>query len=154
MNEIVALERGALDRWGKGDPQGYLEIMAPEVTYFDPAQPQRVDGLQAMKDLLEPLTGTIRVDRYDMRNPAVQQHGDAALLTFNLVSYRKRLDGSEHPIVQWNATETYARLDGQWRIVHSHWSYVQPELSNRWMRRARRTLEGHAARVLTGAGAL
>jgi len=128
MNEIVALERGALDRWGAGDPQGYLEIMAPEVTYFDPAQPQRVDGLQAMKDLLEPLTGKIRVDRYDMLNPAVQRHGDAALLTFNLVSYRKRLDGSEHPIVQWNATETYARLDGQWRIVHSHWSYVQPEL--------------------------
>jgi len=128
MNEIVALERGALDRWGHGDPQGYLEIMAPAVTYFDPVQPQRVDGLQAMKDLLEPLTGKIRVDRYDMLNPAVQRHGDAALLTFNLVSYRKRLDGSEHPIVQWNATETYARLDGQWRIVHSHWSYVQPEL--------------------------
>jgi ketosteroid isomerase-like protein len=130
MNEIVALERGALDRWGTGDPQGYLEIMAPEVTYFDPAQPQRVDGLQAMKDLLEPLTGKIRVDRYDMLNPAVQRHGDAALLTFNLVSYRKRLDGSEHPIVLWNATETYARLDGQWRIVHSHWSYVQPELKH------------------------
>jgi hypothetical protein len=32
MNEIVALELGALDRWGHGDPQGYLEIMAPEVT--------------------------------------------------------------------------------------------------------------------------
>ena len=31
MNEIVALERGALDRWGNGDPQGYLEIMAPVV---------------------------------------------------------------------------------------------------------------------------
>jgi hypothetical protein len=70
MNEIVALERGALDRWGHGDPQGYLEIMAPEVTYFDPTQPRRVDGLQAMKDLLEPLTGRIRVDRYDMLNPA------------------------------------------------------------------------------------
>ena len=128
MNEIVALERGALDRWGRGDPQGYLEIMAAEVTYFDPTQPQRVDGLQAMKDLLEPLTGKIRVDRYDMLNPDVQRHGDTALLTFNLVSYRKRPDGSEHPIVQWNATEVYARLGGQWRIVHSHWSYVQPEL--------------------------
>ena len=128
MNEIVALERGALDRWGHGDPHGYLEIMAPEVTYFDPTQPRRLDGLQAMKDLLEPLTGKIRVDRYDMLNPAVQRHGDAALLTFNLVSYRKRLDGSEHPIVQWNATETYAHLDGRWRIVHSHWSYVQPVL--------------------------
>lgn len=26
---IIALERAALDRWGKGDPSGYLEISAP-----------------------------------------------------------------------------------------------------------------------------
>jgi uncharacterized protein (TIGR02246 family) len=129
-DEIVALERAALDRWGNGDPQGYLEIMAPEVTYFDPTQPKRVDGLQAMKDLLEPLTGKIRVDRYDMLHPTVQRHGDAALLTFNLVSYRKQPDGSEEPIVRWNSTETYARIDGRWRIVHSHWSFVQPELKH------------------------
>ena len=25
---VIALERGALDRWGKGDPKGYYEIMA------------------------------------------------------------------------------------------------------------------------------
>jgi hypothetical protein len=29
---IIAMERAALDRWGKGDPQGYVEIMAPDVT--------------------------------------------------------------------------------------------------------------------------
>ena len=40
--DIVAMERAALDRWGAGDPQGYLEIMAPGVTYFDPVQPRRV----------------------------------------------------------------------------------------------------------------
>ena len=127
-HEIIALERAALDRWGRGDPHGYLEIMAPEVTYFDPSQDKRVDGLQAMRDLLVPFTGKIRVDRYDMINPAVQRHGDAAVLTFNLVSYQRRADGSEHPIVHWNSTETYARVDGEWRIIHSHWSYVRPEL--------------------------
>ena len=31
---IVALERGALDRWGKGDPQGFFDIMATGQTYF------------------------------------------------------------------------------------------------------------------------
>ena len=30
---IIAIERASLDRWGKGDPQGYLESYAPEVTY-------------------------------------------------------------------------------------------------------------------------
>ena len=127
-NDIIALERGALDRWGAGDPRGFLEIMAPEVTYFDPAQDARVDGLKAMTDLLVPFTGKIKIDRYDMINPVVQRHGDMALLTFNLVNYRTLSDGTEQPVLRWNSTETYARIDGHWRIVHSHWSYVKPEL--------------------------
>ena len=126
---IIAMERAALDRWGAGDPRGYLEIMAAEVTYFDPVQERRVDGLAAMTALLESWTGKIRVDRYDLIGPRVQQHGDAALLTFNLVSYRRRADGTEYPIAHWNSTEVYARIDGAWRIIHSHWSFVKPELT-------------------------
>jgi hypothetical protein len=125
---IIALERGALDRWGKGDPRGYLEIMASEVTYFDPGQDARVDGLESMTALLVPWTGKIRIDRYEMINPQVQSHGDAAVLTFNLVNYRKDGDEAERPVAGWNSTEIYGRVNGQWRIVHSHWSYVKPEL--------------------------
>src|SRR5690348_1189131 len=33
---IIAMERAALDRWAKGDPQGFFEIMASDQTYFDP----------------------------------------------------------------------------------------------------------------------
>ena len=127
-DQIVAMERAALDRWGAGDPHGYLEIMAPGVTYFDPVQARRVDGLRAMTDVLVPFTGRIKVDRYEMVDPVVQQHGDAAILTFNLLSYRRTPDGTDDVIAHWNSTEAYARVDGRWRIVHSHWSYVQPEL--------------------------
>ena len=127
-NAIIAMERAALDRWGRGDPQGYLEIMAPEVTYFDPVQERRVDGLRALTTMLESWTGKIQVDRYDMVSPMVQQHGDAALLTFNLVSYRRGADGTEQAIAHWNSTEVYARLGAGWRIIHSHWSFVKPEL--------------------------
>jgi len=81
-----------------------------------------------MTDLLVPFTGKIQVDRYDMVRPLVQWHGDAAILTFNLVSYRRRPDGTEDAIAHWNSTETYARIEGQWRIVHSHWSFVRPDL--------------------------
>jgi len=129
-HDIIGLERAALDRWGNGDPRGYLEIMAPEVTYFDPTLDARVDGLQNMRDLLVPWTGKIRIDRYEMVNPKVQQHGDAALLTFNLVNYRRLPAGSERPVIRWNSTEVYARIDGRWRLVHSHWSYVKPELKH------------------------
>ena len=125
---IIGMERAALDRWGKGDPQGYLEIYAPEMTYFDPMQEKRIDGVEAMKKMLAPLTGKVSLSRYDMIDPNVQQHGDVALLTFNLISYQKQPDGAERAVARWNSTETYARVDGQWRIVHSHWSYTKPDL--------------------------
>jgi ketosteroid isomerase-like protein len=128
-NPLIAMERAAVDRWGVGDPRGYLKIMAPDVTYLDPVQERRVDGLRAITALLESWTGKIRVDRYDMVSPMVQQHTDAAVLTFNLVSYRRRrADETEHVIAHWNATEVYARVNAGWTIVHSHWSFVKPKL--------------------------
>src|SRR6266516_4550790 len=70
---IIALERRALDRWGKGDPQGYLELYAPDVTYFDPIQERRVDGAAAMQKLYGPIKGLVKVDSYEMIEPKVQQ---------------------------------------------------------------------------------
>ena len=78
--------------------------------------------------MLAPFTGKVSVSRYDMINPRVQQHGSVALLTFNLISYQRQPDGSERAVARWNSTETYTRVDGQWRIIHSHWSYIRPEL--------------------------
>ena len=126
--DVEAMERAALDRWGKGDPQGYLSIMADDVTYFDPLQEKRIDGLETLKKTFAPLTGKISVSRFDMVDPKVQHHGDSALLTFNLVSYVTGADGKERAVARWNSSELYARIDGQWRIAHSHWSYIKPEL--------------------------
>ena len=52
---IVALERSALERWGKGDPQGFFDIMAPDQTYFDPTTAKRIDGQDELKDILRAL---------------------------------------------------------------------------------------------------
>jgi ketosteroid isomerase-like protein len=125
MHEIVAMERAALDRWGKGDPGGYLEITADDASYFDPIQDKRIDGLEALRTMLAPFVGKIKVDRYDMIDPRVQEHGDAAVLTFNLISYR-----DEIPISGWNSTEMCARVGGRWRLVHSDWSYIKPVLKD------------------------
>ena len=78
--EVVALERAALDRWGAGDPTGYVELFAGDITYFDPVQERRLDGRAAMVALMESIAGRIRVDRYDMQRPLVQHYGDVALL--------------------------------------------------------------------------
>jgi hypothetical protein len=45
LEELAAVERAALNRWITFDPQGYLDLSAPEVTYFDPFTERRADGL-------------------------------------------------------------------------------------------------------------
>jgi ketosteroid isomerase-like protein len=131
LEELVALERSALDRWIRLDPQGYLDIFASEVTYFDPFTETRVDGLDAMQVRLAPMKtmeSPFADLRYDMIDPTVQRHGDVALLTFNLVNFGKLPDAPERVLARWNSTEVYVRTGGTWKIIHSHWSYIQPEL--------------------------
>jgi len=131
LDEIVALERAALDRWITLDPQGYLDLFASEVSYFDPQREKRVDGLDAMKTLLGPIKGLkspFTKPHYDMIAPRLQTHGDVALLTFNLVSYGTPPGRDEIVVARWNSTEVYGRIDGRWKILHSHWSFTKPEL--------------------------
>lgn len=41
LDELVAPERSTLDRWIKLDR--YLDLQAPDVTYFDPFMERRID---------------------------------------------------------------------------------------------------------------
>ena len=116
---ILAMERAALDRWGKGDPSGYLEISAPDVVYFDPFLERRLDGLGKLTNYYETIRGKIRIDRDEIIDPKVQVCGEVAVLTFNYVSF------SRAGQMRWNCTEVYRHQNGQWRIIQSHWSTTQ-----------------------------
>ena len=67
---IIALERGALERWGKGDPQGFFDIMSNDETYFDPITAKRIDGLEALRNFMAPFIGKISIDRFEMIGPS------------------------------------------------------------------------------------
>ncbi len=116
---IISLERAALDRWGQGDPSGFLEISAPDVVYFDPHLEKRMDGLDALTQYYETIRGKVHFDRYELLNPLVQVYGDMAVLTFNYVSYTGESQS------RWNCTEVYWHDDDRWQIVQTHWSYTQ-----------------------------
>ncbi|MCE5185798.1 MAG: DUF4440 domain-containing protein [Planctomycetaceae bacterium] len=118
---IIAMEKAALDRWGKGDPSGFLEISAPDVVYFDPAMPKRLDGLAALTDLYENIRGQVRIDHYELIDPKVQVCDNAAaVLTYNFVC----VIGDQ--TMRENCTEVYRRQNDRWQIIQTHWSVTKP----------------------------
>jgi hypothetical protein len=119
-DSIIALETQALQRWCSGDPSGFLEISDPDVVYFDPFLDRRIDGLERLKEYYEAIRGKISASRFELLNPLVQLAGDAAVLTFNFVSY----GGSEDEF-RWNCTEVYRHGGVGWRIIQTHWSFTK-----------------------------
>lgn len=123
VEAILALERSALDRWSQGDPFGYLEIHAEDVTYFDDIAAQtRIDGVDALREYFRnTLEGNLPPHEYELVNPRVQVYGDTGILTMRY--HPRGPDGTMMPA--WKATSVYRRDDGAWRCVHAHWSMVK-----------------------------
>ena len=121
VDEIIQLEKHALERWSRGDPSGFLEVSAADVVYFDPFLERRLDGLTALTAYYESLRGKVSASRFELLHPRVQLLGGAAVLTFHFVSY-----GGNGNVHRWNCTEVYRRDPGGWRIVQTHWSFTGP----------------------------
>jgi hypothetical protein len=121
--EIINLEKAALEKWGKGDPSGFIEISAEDVVYFDPYLEKRIDNKNELISLYETIRGKIFVDSFELLNPKVQVIGDAAVLTFNYQGY------VGEQIHKWNCTEVYAFRKNEWKIIQTHWSLTKPSLT-------------------------
>ena len=118
---ILAMERQVSDRWSAGDPLGYAEYSAEDVTWFDDiAASTRIDGLEELRTYLTSLEGEIPPHTYEIVDPKVQAYGDIAICTF-------RYQGifNDEPGTPWKATDVYRLTDGEWRLVHAHWSLVK-----------------------------
>ena len=127
LGEIMALESAAMERWRKGVPWGFIELSTPGATYFDTGTPQRLIG-EALWAELGQREGQIHYDVMDFIAPRVQVLGNTAVLTYRFFSTRLNPDGSISSRVPWNCSEVYVHLDGKWRIIHNHWSYIKGEL--------------------------
>jgi ketosteroid isomerase-like protein len=104
-----------MDRWAKGDPSGYMEILADDVTILSPNFDARLDGRAAALAYYEQLRGKVSIPKWEFLNPLVQPLGDGAVLTFNFVSY----DASGAVMSRWNFSEVYRRAGARWEIVQS-----------------------------------
>jgi ketosteroid isomerase-like protein len=127
LGEFMALESAAMERWRKGDPWGFIELYAPEVTYFDTGTPKRVNGLDALRTELAQREGKIHYDVMEFISPEIRARANMAVLSYRFFSTRLNPDGSVADRTPWNCTEVYAMMGGKWRILHNHWSFIRGE---------------------------
>jgi uncharacterized protein (TIGR02246 family) len=130
QEDILTLEREAMERWRSGDPLGWAEISTEDVTYVDPGLTHPILNLDQYSGFLRSLAGLIHYEHSEFLDPRLVIAGDAALLTYNYRSCPITADCAHHQTL-WNTTEVYFRRAGQWKIVHTHWSYVRHQLPTR-----------------------
>ncbi len=129
MGELMRLEAGAMARWDKGDPWGFIEISAPDVTYFDTGTPQRINGLEALSAEYKRREGKISYEVMDFIDPWVKDCGDLAVMFYRFLSTRLNPDGTVASRVPWNCSEVFQRMQGTWKILHTHWSFIRGEMA-------------------------
>jgi hypothetical protein len=121
LGDLMALESKAMERWRKGDPWGFIEISAPDVTYFDPEMPRRLTGRELLRAEYKKREGKIF---YDVIAPRVQSCGNMAVLVYRFLETCLNPDGTIANRIPWNCTEVYVKSNRQWQIMHTHWSFI------------------------------
>jgi ketosteroid isomerase-like protein len=121
---ILSLEKAAMDRWRNGDPMGFVEISAEDISYVDPGLTKPILGLVEFKAYMKQLEGKIHFQKSEFIDPKMVMVGDAALLSYNYRSSQLTPEGGMASQTPWNSTEVYFKREGEWKIVHTHWSYI------------------------------
>jgi hypothetical protein len=118
--KIVALERSAMEGWLQGNPDAFLKLADPDITYFHSTQPDRLVGLQAVKALCETYRGRPLFDRYEIGEPRVAVSGGTAVLTYVLTTRNGDV------VRRWHATVVYRDGAAGWKTIHAHFSQAAP----------------------------
>lgn len=119
---LIGLERAALDKWFQGDTSGYEQLWSRRsFSYFDGVVTHRVDDHATIAAFLKTIDGKLFARSYDFRAPRVQFGEDMAVLTYQLFADTSLLD------MKYNCIEIFQKeSDGQWRVIHSTWSFYRP----------------------------
>lgn len=121
-NEIIALEKAALDKYYKGDMSGYLNLWSKKnFTYFDANTVLRIDKYEEVADFLNKyVAGRMYADSYEFVSPRVQIGADMVVLTYQLHADTTLIE------MHYNVIEVFQKEDGEWKVIHSTWDLITP----------------------------
>jgi ketosteroid isomerase-like protein len=125
--EILKITYAAWKADMEKDLEAGMAILADDYTEFNSALPIRIDGKDMNGRFYEAfLQGSSEVIAAEAVNPKVQVYGDVAILTYNFVGYAKSAEGEVEPNLA-KSTRVYAKIDGEWKLVHANFAAVSSD---------------------------
>ncbi|MCB2360906.1 nuclear transport factor 2 family protein [Clostridium estertheticum] len=120
--EIIGMEKVALDKFFKGDMSGYLDLWSKDnFTYFDAGTEERADTYEEVAHFLKTVVeGNMHADSYDFHAPRVQFGEDIAILTFQLHADTSMIE------MHYNVIEIFQKDASGWHVIHSTWALITP----------------------------
>jgi ketosteroid isomerase-like protein len=125
--EVIAVTRAAWAAEAQGKSVAEQNaVLADDYTEFNSDYPVRIDGKATNTALYEAQARSGgKSIAGDMMNAKVQVYGDVAILTYNFVGVSQEKDGKTNNNAA-KSTRVYAKIDGQWKLVHANFAPVVP----------------------------
>ncbi len=124
VESLVEFEKSVQWQWSSGDPTGYMDALAEDVTYFDPLAEHLLVGREAVREHWKRIYKDAHITRQEYLNevarPSVK--GDEVLLAFNFKTYKQDDNGEEKLFLSWDMSLIFRKIDAKWLMVHGHLS--------------------------------
>jgi ketosteroid isomerase-like protein len=110
----------ANEKWASGDPLGFVECAADDITWIDDLGAQLpVSGKEALQAYLENFKGQIPPHEHELSDMAFQFYDDMVIISYR---YNGTFDGE--PADPWKVSSVYQYSKDGWYSVHENWSLV------------------------------
>lgn len=118
--ELLRLEEEQVAAFNRRDIAAALASFSPHVVGFSSTRHERLSGWEALRETFEYYLRQAEVVRYQISEPLVQTLGDTAIMSFYWTVTLQ--DGEHRREIQGRGTHVFHQEDGQWKIVHEHFS--------------------------------
>lgn len=121
VRELIEKEVQAARAFNRGDLNDVLAVFDTEsFTGFSSTRFDRIHGLRDLKRTFEFYQKEADEIDYSISKPEVQVHGGCAVVTFY---WHVKLRGAKlNETIKGRGTHVYVQEEGQWRVVHEHFS--------------------------------
>lgn len=118
--QLIDLEERQAEAFNSGKVNKLLDFFYPDIVGFSSTKYERISGLDAMQATFDFYLHEADKMEYHLSEPTVQAFGDTAITTFYWTVNLTQNGHSQE--IKGRGSHVYAKMDGEWKIVHEHFS--------------------------------